>query len=125
MDENIMLMEYDYENDILFFNAEKNYEYEFSEILDESIVMDFNKYKAPIGLEISNASKIFKVKKFQIKHFSSGDLHICINKNSIKLKLGLSITVHEKNTPIPPMSFVGENNLNIPTFESDLAVSSV
>jgi len=56
---NIMYLDYDYENDILFFFQKNNKDYEFSDALNESIIIDYNKDRQPMGLEIFNASKLF------------------------------------------------------------------
>ena len=72
MNDKIMLFDYVYENDILFFHLAKDYNYNFSEFLDKLVVMDFNKNKIPIGIEILNASKVFKSKKYLLNNISWG-----------------------------------------------------
>ncbi|MCL2115539.1 MAG: DUF2283 domain-containing protein [Methanobrevibacter sp.] len=125
MNEKKLVFDFDYENDILFFYSEKDYGYEFSVFLSESIVMDFNKNKVPIGLEIFNASKLFKTKKHFLKTIYEGSLEILISKEKIKSNLTLSIKIHNKDTKTPQLNFVGVNDLQIPNINTELLVASL
>jgi len=124
MNNKILVYDYDYENDILFFFSEKNYGYEFSKPLNESFIMDFNKNKIPIGLEISNASKIFKTKKYLLKTIKEGVLEIIINEEKIKLNLTLLIEIHNKNTKTFPVNYIGINDSQLPNINTEISVAS-
>ena len=123
MNKEIMIFQYDYENDILFFHSEKNYEYGFSEPLDESVIIDFNKNKFPIGLEVLDVSKLLKVKKYILKNLKEGDLFIRINKKEIMVNLILSMEIHNKTSQMIPVSVNGENILEIPSLKTEMSLA--
>ncbi|MCL2156544.1 MAG: DUF2283 domain-containing protein [Methanobrevibacter sp.] len=123
MNKRIMLFDYDYENDILFLHLAKDYNYNFSEFLDKSIVIDFNENKVPIGFEILNASKVFKSKKFLLNNINQGSINLMISERDIELKIDLLVEIHEKLTFVP-INIVGNNDLNIPNFASEIAIAS-
>ena len=123
MNDKIMLFDYDNENDILFFHLAKDYNYDFSEFLDKLVVMDFDKNKIPIGIEILDASKVFKSKKYLLNNISCGSIDLMVSEEKIGLKIDLVIEVHKKPTSLP-ISIVGNNDLNIPNFVSELAIAS-
>lgn len=124
MNENIMDIDYDYKEDILFFYSKKQ-KYKFSEFLNKSIVMDFNENKIPMGLEILNASKLFKAKKHLLTNIKEGDMEIVISEKNIELNINLIIEIHQKSTPIAPINVVGNNNFNIPNIKTEVAVASL
>ena len=123
MNERIMLFDYDYENDILFLHLAKDYNYDFSEFIDKSVVMDLNEYNMPIGFEITDASKVFKSKKFLLNNINQGTINLMISEKDIELKIDLVIEIHNKANSIP-MNIVGNNNLNIPNFTTEIAIDS-
>ena len=124
MSERVMIIEYDYENDILFFYDEENYKYEFSEHLDKSVTMDFNKNKLPIGLEISNASKLFKTEKFRLKSINDGCLNIEISKKKISINIHMITKIHNKPTPMNPINVNSNNSLGIPNMTTELSIAT-
>jgi len=124
MSKNVMIFEYDYENDILFFHQEKDYKYEFSDPLTEFFIIDFNKNKIPIGLEILDASKLFKVKKYLLNNIKEGNLKISINKKEIIVNLILSTEIHNKSTQMLPVNINGDNDIDIPVLNTEMAVAS-
>jgi len=123
MNERIMLFDYDYENDILFLHLAKDYNYDFSELIDKSVVMDLNEYNMPIGFEITDASTVFKSKKFLLNNINQGTINLMISEKDIELKIDLVIEIHNKANSIP-MNIVGDNNLNIPNFTTEIAIDS-
>lgn len=60
----VMEVDYDYENDILFTFLDDEYYkgFEYSEFLNDSVNIDFDKQVIPIDVEISDASKKFNTK---------------------------------------------------------------
>jgi len=124
MSKNIMIFEYDYENDILFFHQEKDYKYEFSDPLTEFFILDFNKNKIPIGLEILDASKLFKVKKYLLNNIKEGNLKISISQKEIMVNLTLSTEIHNKATQMLPVNVNGYNDIGIPVLNTEIAVAS-
>ncbi|KZX14512.1 hypothetical protein MBCUT_20840 [Methanobrevibacter cuticularis] len=123
MKENIMSIDYDYKEDILFFQSPTKQKYEFSEFLDKSVVMDFNKNKIPMGLEILNASKVLKAKKYLLKKINTGDMYIKITEKKIELNIILTIKIHQRPTSIP-INVIGDNNYHLPNSQTELAVAS-
>ncbi len=55
--------DYDCNNDSLFLYGEGRYYYDFSEELDNGIIIDFDKNQNPVAFEILDASKKFNVSK--------------------------------------------------------------
>ena len=117
-----MKIDYDYEYDnLLFYLGNENYEY--SEFLDKFIAIDFNTKLAPIAVEISEASKIFKTKKQYLKSINNGEIKILIGDDHIKLSINLYVKIHNKTTLIEPINIVGDNDLNIPSIETNMAIA--
>jgi len=115
-------LNYDYENDILFF-YKNNEDYEFSEILNKSIAMDFNKNDNPIGIEILDASEQFKTKKLHLNSVKKANVKISINEQDIKLSIKLLVEIHNKQTPLENVNIVENNNLKIPNIETNMATA--
>ena len=120
----MMCHDYDRENDILFFYLKNKHGYEFSEVLNKLFVLDFDKNRVPVGLEISNASKIFKTKKPFLNNIAGGDIEISINEKKIKISINLNVNIHLKKTIKGPVNVIGDNDLNIPSFQTAVAVVS-
>ncbi|GAA5818113.1 MAG: DUF2283 domain-containing protein [Methanobrevibacter sp. CfCl-M3] len=119
----ILLTDYDYQEDILFFHLSENPNYEFSENLNKDILIDFNKDKLPIGLEIFNASKVLKTKKIYLNQIEQGILKIKINEENINLNLNLTILIHQKQTDLP-IEVTEDNIYNLPNVQTEVAVTS-
>ena len=124
MTKNIMKHDYDLENDILFFYLKNNHSYEFSEVLDKSFVLDFSKDKIPVGLEIAKASEIFKTKKHILTNIAGGNIEITISEETMKISINLIVNIHLKRTHTEPVNVVGDNDLNIPSIQTEVAVAS-
>jgi len=122
MDKNIMLFHYDYEEDILFFYSKKNHKYEVSEFITKSVVIDLNENKFPIGVEISDASKLLNTKKHILKNIKDGEIAIKISEDKIELKLSVIILIHQKATSVP-ISVVGDNKSQIPSMQTEVALA--
>ena len=116
----ILHWDYDYENDILFFYSKKENNYEFSELLNKSVVIDYNKNKHPIGLEIIKASKFFEITKPNLKTIIGGELFLCVARKEIRLDISLIILIHNKKTSLPFQHIIGGNVLNLATVETKL-----
>jgi len=115
-------LNYDYENDILFFNK-SNEDYEFSEILNKSIAIDFNKNENLIGLEVSQASKQFKTKKIYLNSVKEANVKISIDEKDIKISINLFVEIHSKQTPLKNVNIIESNNLKIPNIETNMAIA--
>jgi len=124
MKKRVMEVDYDYENDILFAFLDDEYykDYEYSEFLDKSVSIDFGKKTIPIGVEISNASVMFKTKKQYLKDILSGAVYISINGKKIELTVNLFVIVHNKPISLNPIDLVGDNILNVPNVETSMAI---
>lgn len=119
-----MLIDYDFENDILFFFLEEDYNYEFSEFLSESVVIDYDKNRYPIGLEITKASKLFGSTKTRMHNIAEGTMDIEIDEEKIKLELSLTVKIHKKPTPLKSRIITGLNELKLPSIEASVAILS-
>ena len=114
-------LNYDYENDILFF-YKANEDYEFSEILNKSIAMDFNKNETIIGIEISEASKQFRTKKTYLNSVINANVKVSVDEKDIKLSIKLLVDIHNKETPLKNVNIVENNDLKIPNIETNMAI---
>ncbi|KZX16228.1 DUF2283 domain-containing protein [Methanobrevibacter curvatus] len=123
MKENILFFNYDLETDILFFYNEKN-KYEFSEFLTNKIVLDLNKNNEAIGLEITDASNLFKVKKELLTKIKVGYMEIAIDEENIKLEV-LLILKTNKESLLKPINIRSNNELHIPNLETEVAITSI
>lgn len=83
---------YDSENDTLFIFPKKRKpsEYLLSQWVDEDIILDIDKNKRPIGIEILSASKKLDIKKSLLNRVSKWQTEITINKNIIKINIKLT-----------------------------------
>ncbi|KZX10453.1 DUF2283 domain-containing protein [Methanobrevibacter filiformis] len=124
MKKKIMSVDYDYENDILFAFLDEEYykDFEYSEFLDSSVSIDFDKKAIPIGVEISNASTKFKTQKQYLKDILSGAIYISIHEK-IELTVNLFVIIHNKPTSLSPVDLSKDNSLNIPNVETSMAVA--
>jgi len=123
MNKDTMLFHYDDEVDILCFHSKDNYEYEVSQFVTKSIVLDFNENRFPIGVEILDASKVLNTEKDFIKNIKKGEITIEITEEKIELILSLIIPVDKKTTTVP-VSVVGANKSEIPCIQTEIAVAS-
>ncbi|KZX16774.1 hypothetical protein MBCUT_06380 [Methanobrevibacter cuticularis] len=125
MKKKVMEVDYDYENDILFAFLDDEYykDFEYSEFLDSSVSIDFDKKSIPIGIEISNASKKFNTKKQYLNDILSGALYISIHEKKIELNVNLFVIIHNKPTSLNPIDLVEDNILNMPNIETSMAIA--
>ncbi|MCL2156522.1 MAG: DUF2283 domain-containing protein [Methanobrevibacter sp.] len=123
MDKNVMLFHYDYDEDILFFYSKEKHEYDVSEFLTNLIVLDFDENKFPIGIEILHASEVLNTEKHFLKNIENGEIAIEINEDKIKLKLSLIISVYQKDTTLP-ISVIGANKSQIPSIQTEIALTT-
>jgi len=117
-----MKVDYDQKYDNLFFYLHNN-DYEYSEFLNDSVALDFNEDKKPIGVEISDASKEFKIKKQYLKSIKEGEIKIIIGEDYIKVSIKLYVKVHNKATTIEPINIIGDNDFNIPSIETNMVIA--
>ena len=92
----IDLFDYDLENDSLLFNY-KGIDYKTSIRID-NIILDLGVDGSPVGAEILNASKMFKVPKSAIKNLKNFYAEISISKESIEMKFTISVVVRNHKT---------------------------
>jgi uncharacterized protein YuzE len=108
----IDLLDYDLENDSLFFNY-KGIDYKTSTRI-ANIILDLGVDGSPVGAEILNASKMFEVPKSAIKNLKSFYAEISISKESIEMKFTISIIVRNRKTEKFAVSN-SMNGINIPS----------
>ena len=124
MNKDTMLIHYDDEEDILCFHSKDNYEYEVSDFLTNLIVLDYNKDRLPIGIDILHASEVLNTKKDFIKNIKKGEITIEISEEEIELRLNLTISFDKKATTLP-INFIVANKYQIPSIQTEIAVASV
>jgi len=124
MKKEIMEIDYDHENDIIFaFLDDEIYkDFEYSEFLNDFVSIDFNENNIPIGIEISNASQQFKTKKQYLNNIISGGITILISKKTIELNINLLVLIHNKSTHLNPVNIVENNDFNLPLIETTMAM---
>lgn len=114
---NLLKVEYSYneETDSVFISRKEDYVYDESVELNNNIILDFDNENIPSALEILDASKIFKVSKSNLNHMNNLNVHIIINKETIKIKIELKLLNHNETVN----SFVA-NNSQIPSLQTEL-----
>src|SRR5659263_148057 len=116
----IDLFDYDLENDSLLFNY-KGIDYKTSIRID-NIILDLGVDGSPVGAEILNASKMFKVPKSAIKNLKNFYAEISISKESIEMKFTISVVVRNHKTEKFATSH-SINDVNIPSVQIAMAES--
>ena len=114
---------YDFESDILSFFLIKNFDYEFSQFINKSIVINYDLNNNPIGFEFLNASKSFKTKKTFLKNIDFGEIELKISEKIVSLNIKLIIKIHNKPIPLP-FNISGDNENQIPNIETKVAIES-
>jgi hypothetical protein len=114
----IDLFDYDLENDSLFFNY-KGIDYKKSTRI-ANIILDLGVDGSPVGAEILNASKMFKVPKSAIKDLKSFHAEISISKETIEMKFTISVVVRNRKTEKFATSH-SINDVNIPSAQIAMA----
>jgi len=87
-------MDYDYVNDILFFKV-KNREYDFS-IEFQNMIIDIDKEKFIVGIQIFDASKFLKMQKINLREIPKWQFKAKIENNMIEIRLDYKIELRNK-----------------------------
>ncbi|HKZ42805.1 MAG: hypothetical protein A3B06_03915 [Candidatus Yonathbacteria bacterium RIFCSPLOWO2_01_FULL_43_20] len=75
---------YDYETDIFTADPLGRKDYDVS-VDCEGIILDFDKKKRMNGIEILNASRLFRIPKMVLKHMMDSQVAISVSKDRIEL----------------------------------------
>lgn len=110
----IDILDYDLENDSLFFNYQ-GIPYESSIDLG-NIILDIGEDGSPVGFEILHASKLFNLPKSAIKNFQNFKAEISISEKMIEIKFTISIILRNHKTERIAAS-QGINDINVPSAE--------
>lgn len=102
--------DYDFENDSLFFNR-NGVQLESSVDLG-NIILDMGVDGSPVGFEILHASKMFNVPKTAIRNFHEMSAEIHITKETIEIKITISVLLRNRETPKIAISH-GINDINL------------
>ncbi|MDR0911737.1 MAG: DUF2283 domain-containing protein, partial [Methanobrevibacter sp.] len=101
----------------------EDYNYEISLELAEGIIMDFDKNNNPIGLEILDASKFFKVPSKQyLSNFNSVNMTVKITEKTICVALKVGFNVHHKQE-FSLNDVLTINNINAPIMETSMVIA--
>ncbi|KZX16293.1 DUF2283 domain-containing protein [Methanobrevibacter curvatus] len=114
-------LDYDYENDNLFIFL-KNNNYKYTEFLNDSVSIDFDKNENPIGFEVADASKEFKTQKKYLNKIISGEIKVIITEKYINLSMTLVVEIRNKSI-ISNIEVVEDNYLSIPNTEVSVAIA--
>jgi uncharacterized protein YuzE len=87
-------MDYDYENDILFFKI-KNREYDFS-IEFQNMVIDVDEEKFIVGIQILDASKFLRMSRVSLREIPRWKFSSKLENNTIEIRLDYQIKLRNK-----------------------------
>src|SRR3990167_11494581 len=87
-------MDYDFVNDILFFKL-KGREYDFS-MEFENMVIDVDKEKFVVGMQIFNVSQFLGIKKEYLRQIPTWQFKSKVRDNVIEVRLFYQISVRNK-----------------------------
>ncbi len=110
---------YDSENDIIYMSAKKR-KYEFSEQI-EDLILDLDKNKKIIGLEILNASKIFNVEKIKLQNLQGSEWVFEADDKKLHIKINFKIILRNKEY-LSNFVYSGINDFFDTSFKQKLAV---
>ena len=115
-------LDYNYDSscDVLVVKVKRDFTYAKTVEMDEGVLLDFDINNLPISLEILDASKIFKVPKGSLNNPSSFNMNVCVNEDSIKIDVRMSLLneYHHENTKLDSLV---NNYANIPSMETTLS----
>ena len=122
MNNNSFELDYNYDSscDVLVVKVKRDFTYAKTVEMDEGVLLDFDINNVPISLEILDASKIFKVPKGSLNNPSSFNMKVCVNEDSIKIDVRMSLLneYHHENTKLDSLV---NNYANIPSMETTLS----
>lgn len=102
--------DYDFENDSLFFNRDA---VQLESSIDlGNIILDMGVDGSPVGFEVLHASKMFNVPKTVIQNFHGMSAEIYITKETIEIKITISVLLRNRETPKIAISH-GINDINL------------
>lgn len=112
--------DYDLQNDSMFFYGEDN-NYKSSVDLD-NIIIDFSEQDYLMSIEILDASKKFKVSKYDLLNVKNFNATVKVSKDNIEIIMNLEIS--KRNRLIAStLDAITINSLNIPSSTQEIEVS--
>jgi len=87
-------MDYDYVNDILFFKISER-EYDFS-IEFQNMVIDVDKDKFIVGIQIFDASKFLRMEKIRLKEIPKWKFYTKLEDNTIEIRLDYQLKIRNR-----------------------------
>ena len=117
-----VITEYDFQSDILYISNTIDYRYNESIEMGNNLILDFNENDRPVALEILDASKFLKVKKYSLQHIKHVRLELLIDEDIISIKGSFIVLMHNKEVAKP---FVGEtiNDINLPFMNTNFGMA--
>lgn len=106
---------YDDKSDAMYVCPLIKKKIEFSEVIEDNLILDFSKNKNLIGIEILNATKVFNLSKLNLTNIRAGDFAIDITTNKIEFKIKLQFKLRNK---------LNQNVLSIEKLNLDLLAPS-
>ena len=105
-------MDYDFENDILFFKI-KNREYSFS-IEFQNMFIDIDKEKFVVGIQMFNASKFLGMSKINLREIPKWQFKAKIEEGIIEFRLNYQLQIRNKIYDKNPI-IIQENKSDLPS----------
>lgn len=126
MTKNIIKVDWKYDPvaDALSIDQKEKYDYEESVSLTENIILDFDMERKFVGVEILDASKVFKIPKNKsaVKNITGLKMYVKISEKSIELNIDLTVLIHKKSL-VKTIDTLADNDLNLPSITAELAVA--
>ena len=105
-------MDYDYLNDILFFKV-KNREYN-SSLEFQNMVIDIDKQKFIVGIQIFDASKFLEIPKVYLRPIPKWQFEARLKQGIIEVRLFYQVCIRNKIIEKNPI-IIQENKSNLPS----------
>jgi uncharacterized protein YuzE len=104
-------LDYDFENDNLFFNNRKS-NFDISIDLGD-VIIDIGEDGVPIGVELLNASKHLNVSKIVLRNdIKVVEANIEISEKEIEVKISVFVEIRNKRTEMVSV-LCGVNDINL------------
>jgi uncharacterized protein YuzE len=104
------VLDYDFENDSLFFNNRKS-KFDISIDLGD-VIIDIGENGVPIGVELLNASKHLRVSKMILRNIKVVEANVEISEKEIEVKISVFVEIRNKYTEAVSI-LCGVNDINL------------
>jgi uncharacterized protein YuzE len=120
----IMKQDYDQEEDVLFLRSVKDYKYQESLEIGNSVILDFDKNYVPVALEILDASKFLEVDKSALKSLKGLEMTVVVNEDLVMVKASFAVSLNQE-TIEKPIDIKTVNDISIPHMQAHFELGKV